>query len=220
MICGSKESSVIRVVTGTELTLNLIFSDDRDLSQYKIDVHNNFDCHAHGRTTSSWQVLKIENVSGNKVVLDEVLAVPEDALAGYYHLQILCIDGAGNEAEPIIYSIQVENSIDNIPPELTLSEPSSDNFTVSKGSEIKFRGTVKDNHSLGTGKIEITYTDPEGAEFFPVQQIFPDSQGDEATVDLTFKVPDFAISGEHQFVIRVHDRYNNLTEKTYTIDFQ
>ena len=220
LICGSQESNVIHVATGKEITLNLTFSDDRNLSQYKIDVHNNFDCHSHGRIASSWQVLKIEDVAGKKVELDEVLAVPESALAGDYHLQILCIDESGNEAEPIIYSIQVENSIDNIPPELVLSEPPSDDFVVSKGSEIKFQGIVKDNHSLGTGKIEITYTDPEGTEFSPIQQIFPDSQGEEATVDLTFKVPDFAMSGKHQFVIRVYDRYNNLTEKTYKIDFQ
>lgn len=220
VICGSEESYVIRVATGNEIILNLAFSDDRNLSQYKIDVHNNFDCHAHGRITSSWQVLKIENVVGKKVELDEVLAVPENALAGDYHLQILCIDESGNEAEPILYSIQVENSIDNIPPELMLSEPSSNSFTVAKGSEIKFQGMAKDNHSLGTGRIEITYTDPEGAEFSPIQQIFPDSQDEEATVDLTFKVPDFAISGKHQFVIRVHDRYNNFVEKAYTIDFQ
>lgn len=220
VICEARESNVISVATGREIVLKLAFSDDRNLSQYKIDIHNNFDCHAHGRVTSSWQILKVENITGTKVELDEVIEVPEDALAGDYHLQILCLDESGNEAEPIIYSIQVENSIDNIPPELVLSEPATDDFSVSKGSEIKFQGMVKDNHSLGTGKIEITYTDPEGAEFFPVQQIFPDSQGKEATVDLTFKVPDFAASGKHEFVIRAYDRFNNFSGKSYTIDFQ
>lgn len=219
-ICGSRESNVIRVATGEEIILSITFSDDRNLSQYKIDVHNNFDCHAHGRIASSWQMLKIEEVTGKKVALDEILAVPENASSGDYHLQILCIDESGNEAEPIIYSIQVENSIDNLSPELVLSEPSSDDFMVSKGSVIKFQGIVKDNHSLGTGKIEIIYTDPEGTEFSPIQQIFPDSQGKEAIVDLTFKVPDFASSGKHQFVIKAYDRYNNIVEKTYTIDFQ
>lgn len=220
VICKTSESNVISVATGREIVLKLTFSDDRNLSQYKIDIHNNFDCHAHGRVASSWQVLRIENIAGKKVELDEVILVPEDALAGDYHLQILCLDESGNEAEPIIYSIQLENSIDNIPPELVLSEPSADDFTISKGSEIKFQGIVKDNHSLATGRIEITYTDPEGAEFFPVQQIFPESQGEEATVDLTFKVPDFAASGKHEFIIRAFDRYNNLAEKSYTIDFQ
>ncbi len=220
MICGSEESNVIRVTTGNEINLSLTFSDDRNLSQYKIDVHNNFDCHSHGRLAASWQVLRIEDVSGKKMTIDKVLAVPEDASAGDYHLQILCIDESGNEAEPVLYSIQVENSIDSIPPELLLSEPSSDDFAVSKGSDIKFQGTVIDNYSLGTGRVEITYTDPEGTEFSPIQQIFPDSQGEEAIVDLTFTVPDFAISGQHQFVIRVYDRFNNAAEKTYRVDFQ
>ena len=220
MICNAKESNVISVATGGEVILNLTFSDDRNLAQYKIDIHNNFDCHSHGRVASSWQVLKIENIFGKELEVNEVLEVPEDALAGDYHLQILCLDESGNEAEPILYSIVLENSIDNIPPELAISEPSSDDFTVAKGSEIKFKGMVTDNHSLGTGRIEIIYTDPGGTEFFPVQQIFPDSQGEEATVDLTFEVPNFAASGKHQFVIRVYDRYNNLAEKTYTIDFQ
>lgn len=220
MICGSKESNVISVVTGEEITLNLAFFDNRNLSQYKVDVHNNFDCHSHGRVNADWQVLRIEDITGPAIDAEEVLAVPEDASAGDYHLQILCIDEAGNEAEPIIYSIKVENSIDNVPPELLLTEPSSDPFTVAKGLEIKFQGTLNDNHSLGAGRIEITYTDPEEVEFAPIQQIFPDSQGDKATVDLSFEVPEFAASGEHVFFVRAYDRYNNLVEKSYTITFR
>lgn len=220
-ICKSMESNVISATTGSDIILNLEFSDDSNLSQYKIDIHNNFDCHAHGRVAaSSWQLLKIENISGKTVNVEEVIRVPEDVLAGDYHLQILCLDALGNEAEPVIYSVKVENAIDNIPPVLSLSEPSSGSVSIAKGADLNFKGTVTDNHSLANGKIEITYTDPGGTEFFPIQEFFPEIQGTEAAIDLTFVVPAAAASGKHEFVIKAYDTYNNAVEKLIEVDFQ
>ncbi len=221
MICKSMESNVISATTGSDIILSLEFSDDSNLSQYKIDIHNNFDCHAHGRVAaSSWQLLKIENISGKTVNVEEVIRVPEDAMAGDYHLQILCLDALGNEAEPVIYSVKVENAIDNIPPALLLSEPSSASISIGKGADLNFKGTVTDNHSLANGKIEITYTDPGGTEFFPIQEFFPGTQVTQIDFDLTFKVPTSAASGKHEFVIKAYDTYNNAVEKLIEVDFQ
>lgn len=220
MICNSVESNVINASTGSDIVLNLQFSDDNNLSQYKVDIHNNFDCHSHGRLISNWQVLKVENIVGKQVQLEEVIAVPEDAFAGDYHLQILCLDELGNEAEPLIYSIKVENSIDNISPVLALSEPAISPITVSKGSDLSFEGTVTDNFSLNNGKIEITYIDPNGTEFFPIQQFFLETQGTEANFNLKFTVPPSAASGQHNFRITAYDTFNNSVEKIIEVVFQ
>ncbi len=220
IICKVKETNVINVQTGSEIVLNLQFSDNRNLSQYKVDIHNNFDCHSHGRiAASAWQLLKIENITGQTVAVEEVLPVPEDALAGDYHLQILCLDALGNEATPLIYSIKVENSIDNVPPVLSLTEPSSASVSVAKGNDLTFRGTVSDNYSIANGKIEITYTDPEGTEFFPLQEFFSEASGKEADFDLKFTVPSSAVSGKHTFRVKTYDTYNNSSEKVIEVDF-
>ncbi len=218
IICETTESKVITVSTGSDILLDLEFLDDEELSQYKIDIHNNFDCHSHGRA-APWQLLEIRDIEGTQVIINEVLSVPTDALAGNYHLQILCLDKAGNEAEPVIYSMTLENAIDSITPQFTLTEPSDGGISVAKGSEVRFKGEVTDNHSLDAGKIEIHYTDPDGTEYFPLQEFFPEGQGEEALFDLIFKVPVFAMSGKHEFSIKVYDRYNNFVEKIIDIEF-
>ncbi|GAA5042614.1 hypothetical protein GCM10011506_45280 [Marivirga lumbricoides] len=221
LVCNSTEQNIIYVSTGNSVVLNLRFTDNLNLSQYKIDVHNNFDCHSHSRILgSSWQLLKIENINSNDLSIKEELQVPEDALAGDYHLQILCLDEAGNEADPLIYSIKVENAIDNVPPQISLSEPSSGTVNITRGEELSFSGSITDNNSLSNGKIEITYKDPKGTEFFPIQEFFPEEQGTEASFDLKLKIPPSATTGKHIFSVIGYDTFNNSSAKVIEVVFE
>ena len=47
-ICGSLKPTVFQLTGGDILSFDVIFRDNDALSQYKIDIHNNFDCHGHG----------------------------------------------------------------------------------------------------------------------------------------------------------------------------
>src|SRR5690606_34978515 len=46
-VCGSFEENVIYLNTGDTLELKLHFKGSLKLSQYKIEAHENFDCHDH-----------------------------------------------------------------------------------------------------------------------------------------------------------------------------
>src|SRR5688572_12174514 len=100
-ICGLPETHVFPLLSEQTLNLELDFSDDVELSQYKIDIHHNFDCHTHGRITEvgePWFVARIEKLEGRGLRITEQLEVPANVTAGNYHLMIYCLDKVGNEA--------------------------------------------------------------------------------------------------------------------------
>ena len=98
-LCNAKFDNVLKVNTGTNLNIRFRFEGANELSQYKIDVHNNFDCHSHGKMAAlnPWKVLKITELFGKEVEVNETLIVPPDASIGNYHLTIQLLDELGNE---------------------------------------------------------------------------------------------------------------------------
>lgn len=218
VICGLKETHVIHAITDQDIFLNLEFSDNANLAQYKIDIHNNFDCHSH--RSSPWEVLKIENIEGEVLKITETLTIPQESWSGNYHLQIQCIDESGNEADPLFYSIKIKNSIDSISPVLNMAEPSGHDFSIERGSEIYFKGHVLDNHSLEEGKIEITFIDTKGRTNFPIQEFFSEEKKLKADFDIVYKVPSHFAKGEYLFQVAVYDKYNNSTMEEFKIIFK
>ncbi|MFR8836740.1 MULTISPECIES: DUF4625 domain-containing protein [Bacteroides] len=78
-------------------------SDNIMLKSYKIDIHNNFDHHSHGRTRAEGGIPFVFNrsydVSNKKNVHihHHDIVIPADATPGDYHLMVYCTDAAGNE---------------------------------------------------------------------------------------------------------------------------
>ncbi len=64
LVCGEMENHVVEINSNDTLSGQFRLTDDSDLSQYKLDLHNNFDCHGHAGkvATTDWIVLK--NISG------------------------------------------------------------------------------------------------------------------------------------------------------------
>ena len=94
-ICGAQEPVVFQLTGGEKLGFDVIFKDDIALSQYKVDIHNNFDCHGHGggsapsvsvpnvdNLTTDWTVLEIQDISGTSAPVTRTLDVPENVTAG------------------------------------------------------------------------------------------------------------------------------------------
>lgn len=80
-------------------------SDDVMLKSYKIDIHNNFDHHSHGRTRverggTAFSFNRSYDVSGQKTahIHHHDIVIPADATPGNYHLMVYCTDVAGNES--------------------------------------------------------------------------------------------------------------------------
>lgn len=70
-ICRTVEQNVVTLTSLDSLVLDMTFSDDVALSQYKIDIHHNFDCHIH--RSEPWKLVQIFPLDGKKVSTKKVL---------------------------------------------------------------------------------------------------------------------------------------------------
>lgn len=111
-ICGQQDERVIELSTGQSLELRFNIKARAGLSQYKIDIHSNFDCHSHrlgeSAATVPWKVLDIVALSGQEITETQTLKVPENATAGNYHFMMQALDNEGYEAEYILYTLKVK----------------------------------------------------------------------------------------------------------------
>lgn len=228
-ICGSEDPNVFLLKGGESLECMLLFKDNEALTQYKIDIHNNFDCHGHGggsapnviapgvdNQTTDWTVLDIQNISGVSEQAEIVLNVPENVTAGNYHFHIQVIDEAGNDSPfTNFYSLKITNPQDNIAPTITVEEPATSNFTVIKGSTINFKGSVTDDRSLsdgGNGVLYLAYTDLSSGNTFATDIAVPfgNEVGTSYDFDLEYTVPLTLVEGEYRFSLGANDGVRNV----------
>ncbi len=216
-VCGATEPTVFHVLSGDTLRFRARFTDDEGLSQYKIDIHSNFDCHGHKDLTEEWSVLDIQDLQGLEQTVERGLPVPDYVTAGAYHFQIQVIDQAGNE-DPFasFFSIKVLNDTDTIPPVLTLNEPNIGNGSLNwnKGETITFRGRVTDNFSLfegGNGKLVFTYRSESSGNLFTWDEpfAFPETAGKDYEFAVDREVPATVQPGEFTIFIDAFDGVNN-----------
>ncbi len=234
MICGAQEDTVFNLLGGQILRAELRFSDNASLSQYKVDIHNNFDCHGHGGSvspgvaapntdsrTEDWTVLDIQPLEGSEASTTLSLEAPEQVTAGSYHFQIQVLDEAGND-NPLanFYSIKVLNPVDTVAPELTLSSPAGEELTLAKGATISFAGTVTDNYSLsggGNGIVFLNYTDLSSGNTFSTDAyaVFDESVDKSFDFEISFEVPQTLRAGAYHFRLDAYDGVRNTAEPRF-----
>jgi hypothetical protein len=211
-ICGELEpNNVIYLHSGQNLVLSLKFSDNEGLSQYKIDIHENFDCHGHrGPTVNPWQVLQLTDMSGLTVQENITLTVPNDVTAGNYDFQIKCLDLSGNEAGATeAYSIVIRNSLDTIPPEARIDVPSQSSITKNPGDLLTISGTALDNELLDGGRLELVYFTPSGNRIVAEIFQFNSAHGNTYNYQFNYTLPNTLTSGNYDFEVRIFDAVGN-----------
>ena len=230
LICGTLEDTVFVLRNGEQLAFSVIFRDDAALSQFKVDIHNNFDCHGHGgastpavsqpnvgQLTEDWTELEIGDLSGREAPVSRSLNVPDNVTAGNYHFQIQVIDQAGND-NPLanFYSLKVLNSRDEEPPVITATAPTGD-LTVAKGAILFFEGEVNDNYSLsegGNGLLFLSYTDLDSGNTFTTNAVFVFDETVDKNFPFSFDytVPNTLKAGSYRFTLRAHDGVRNVAQ--------
>lgn len=228
-VCGVVEDSVFQLLSGDTLSFDVLFSDDVALSQYKIDIHQNFDCHGHGggaapggtqpqvsNQTTDWAVLEIIDLSGTQQTETKSMLVPENVTAGIYHFQVQVIDESGND-NPLanIYSLRLLNTRDTIAPELMLTQPSQTSLSAARGSAIQFAGEVTDNYSLsegGNGLVFVSYTDLSTSNTFltPAVILFDDEVGESFSFDMEVVIPQTLKPGNYRYSVWTFDGVRNV----------
>jgi len=222
-ICGAPEPVVFHVRSGDTLWLELLFSDDIALSQYKIDIHSNFDCHGHKLNTEDWTVVEIGDLSGREQVLRRWFKVPTYVTAGEYHFQVQATDKAGND-DPLsnVYAIRVMNETDEEIPVLRVDspDPAGGRLNLRKGQAYTFTGMVRDNYSLwrgGNGRLELFYRSAVTGNTFrwgnPL--LFTEADGVERQFSVTLLVPSTLSNGEYQVSLWAYDGVNNAAKPVY-----
>ena len=228
-ICGAEEPTVFLLTGGDELFFDIIFSDDNALSQYKVDIHNNFDCHGHGggrapsvvvpnveNQTTDWTVLDIQELSGTSSSVKQTLEVPENVTAGNYHFHIQVIDEAGNDSPFANFnSLKIVNPLDDTPPQISVDNPSPRNFSVKKGEIIHFIGQVTDDRSLsdgGNGVLYLAYTDLDTGNTFTTNESFVFDENVEKVFNFDFEytVPQSLTTGNYRFSLGANDGVRNV----------
>ena len=95
---------------GSNINFKALFKDNKELSQYKIDIHDDIDVHGHNKTDSTviWAEALTGDLSGKEQTATKDIAIPVDAKVGPYHFLVKCIDAAGNEASFQAIDIMVQ----------------------------------------------------------------------------------------------------------------
>lgn len=107
-ICGDTYDNVLYYQAGDTIRLRLRIEDDQNLSQLKIEIHDNADCHGHGeRPLSAFEYLNILDISGKELEKDFQIPIPTDAAIAAYHFQLQAIDAVGKESAEIEYNLRI-----------------------------------------------------------------------------------------------------------------
>ena len=230
-ICGSLEPTVFNLTGGDQLSFNVEFNDNDALSQFKVDIHNNFDCHGHGggsapsipppavnNLTTDWSVLEIENLFGISQSVERVFTVPENVTAGNYHYHIQVIDESGNDNPAAnFFALKILNPLDGIEPVIEVEEPAVRNFSAKKGETIRFKGRVTDDRSLsdgGNGVLFLSYTDLSSGNTFSTDQafVFDENVDDTFEFDFEYTIPQTLVDGRYNFSLGANDGVRNVAE--------
>lgn len=91
------------LMIGSSICLDMDLSDDEMLSSYKVEIHSNFDGHAHTRAEDdttpfhfqkSWSIADQKNAK----IHHHEIEIPENATPGNYHLMVYCTNVEGLES--------------------------------------------------------------------------------------------------------------------------
>ncbi len=221
-VCGTEYSNVLRVYTGRPVILKMRMRAGERLSEYKVDIHSNFDCHVHQKPTSgkAWSYLKVSELNGKDMVVTEEMPLPADAAAGNYHCIIRLLDEVGNEAPFVEYNIQVVNTADTVAPTIMLSSPVADSISVEKGGTVTFLGRVTDNGYLSEGRLVVDFIDSKGERYSAFKEFFGSGISSEYELARNYVLPPYVQSGLLTFVLTATDKYNNSSERKIKVTVQ
>ncbi len=231
-ICGGVEQEVYHLSGGDTLVLDLLLSDNEALSQFKLDIHTDFDCHGHERlaeniseNTQDWSVLTIDDLEGAEVEKSVRVIAPANPTAGAYHFQLQVVDQAGNsDATGYVYSILLQNNLDLEAPVLNVSSPSpGTTISLPRGAVLQATGSLQDNISLGEGgnaAIKLMYIRQEsGNRYTAVNEMLPSGTGTVFNYNLEYTLPSTLVPGLYTFELEAWDGVNNPSEEySWTVD--
>jgi hypothetical protein len=225
LVCGDDQDSVISASSSQIIQSVVTLKDDVELSQLKVEIHSDFDCHEHGggttytaptrtnRTTTDWEFDKTYTLSGKELKQDVSLSVPANATAGNYHYELNVLDKSGNLlSETYVYTIKITNAVDTREPSLILNNTPP--TTASKGSTLTLDGILSDNRPLNLGGnafVYLTYEFNGNSYNAGSPMEITDATASKA-FRLQYTLPTTLATGKYEFTLHASDGVNNQAE--------
>jgi hypothetical protein len=199
--------------SGDTITFEARFTDNQALSQFKIEIHENFDNHGHKKRTFAWFYLYIGNLAGKDQVVTLDIPIPVDIEAGNYDFLVKATDIEGNESEEVELDIILKNSTDTSAPEVIITSlDESGSNEVIRGNPIGITGTATDNKGLK--QLEIKLFDENTK-----QKVFEKTiilNGLSASFNEVIQTAPLA-KGDYHLEIICYDLVRNITELEFEI---
>ena len=142
-------SSIVDVSPGESISVTAQISDNEELSQFKIDIHHDFDGHSHKAMTVRFAEIRIENISGGSFDLSEQFTIPADASSGAYHGTIIAVDKEGNQSENSLFWFDIVRAEQ---PTINLNIP----LSVSAGESFGITGDITGSVNLSAVYVKVT----------------------------------------------------------------
>lgn len=136
------------VAPGGEFDLDLQLEDDLALGEVRVDIHNDFDAHEHGRLNAvPFEYTNVfDGMRGKKTFpLHEHIDIPANAATGPYHVSITYFDNAGNEGVLYVGSFEIADPAQS--PSITIL-PASGELEPNADKILALEGTIEDGDGL------------------------------------------------------------------------
>ena len=199
------------IPAGDSLNVRITFSDNMELSEAFVEVHENFEGHKHGKANVKYDGSQILSLSGTNAEETTNLLVPANTAAGPYHLEISVLDAEGNRSDVKVLDFEITQI--GQPTYSSLNE----SIEVKAVEEFSITFTVEDDVDLKEISYKLIDHDNESAA--------PIADGDidlEGSSDLSFTFDQkFTIDGsveEAEFIISTFDSDGNLSIAEIEID--
>jgi hypothetical protein len=222
---------------GNMMNVNIKVEDDRELSQVKIEIHDNFDGHGHGRLSDAVTPFEFDTIistNAREITINFDLAIPANVAAGQYHFIVEAIDKAGNQANFVEADLIMVNPEDNEAPIIALVVPDFNaaeidaDFAVGQDTvQVRLIGTLTDSKNGGNpGELkgyEILFYEADhghktagGGHSTPIYKISNfNITGSVYNVDATLilRRSDLKDDGEYELKVVAYDAKNNKSDK-------
>lgn len=211
----SDASTEITLDTGATFQIQAVLTDNVNLKEVKLDIHNAFD--GHGHKSIDWTEIIIHEISGTEYNFAQDVTIPGDAASGPYHVLLTVLDENGFESSPQTIFLTV-NRADA--PEVVIANPDFvAGYSVSKGSSFNVEGGIGDETDLSKIVIEVHSSDEEAAlvydEDFTLSGTSDISWDFQADGNVVIDIPADGASGTYELIVRVEDSDGNNTVKEF-----
>lgn len=144
---------------GDAVVFDAVFDDNAELSQFNIEIHENFDGHSHGRIANDPSLAKysfkqnfdIPGGTSYQARLDEEIVISSDAMAGPYHFIVQAVDATGNSTsfqDGSTAEIEVFITNDS-QAKIEITNLENDELEIEVGVPFMVEGSVSDPTTTG-----------------------------------------------------------------------